>query len=70
MTGPSRRPAATLATEVIRRSREAREKLTTALKSQIAALSAFAPGEGVVGEWRAAIGSCAAMVGAVILARA
>jgi TetR/AcrR family transcriptional repressor of nem operon len=62
-------PTAALATETTRQSPEARAAMTAALRKQIAAFETGAAGEDAAGRRRAAIGSWAAMVGAMILAR-
>ncbi|MGA9868240.1 MAG: helix-turn-helix domain-containing protein [Acetobacteraceae bacterium] len=62
-------PVAALAAETIRQPRGARAEMTVALKRQIARLGAVAPGDDPAQKRRAAIGSWAAMVGAMILAR-
>lgn len=61
-------PTAALATEAIRQSPAARAAMTAALAKQIAAFETGLSGEDAARR-RAAIGSWAAMVGAVILAR-
>lgn len=63
-------PTAALAAETIRQTSGARMELTRGLKQQIARLSRVAPGETTAQKRRAAIGGWAAMVGAMILARA
>jgi TetR/AcrR family transcriptional repressor of nem operon len=63
-------PTAALAAETIRQTGGARTEMTTGLKQQIERLSRVAPGEDGADKRRAAIGSWAAMVGAMILARA
>jgi TetR/AcrR family transcriptional repressor of nem operon len=60
---------AALAAETIRQPGGARTEMTTGLKRQIERLSHVAPGETSAQKRRAAIGSWAAMIGAVILAR-
>ncbi len=62
-------PTAGLAGETIRQSPEARAAMTAGLREQIERLSRSAPGATADKKRRAAIGSWAAMVGAVILAR-
>lgn len=62
-------PTAALATETIRQSPAARAAMTAALRKQIETLAAGMPGEDGPRRRRAAIGSWAAMVGAMILAR-
>jgi TetR/AcrR family transcriptional repressor of nem operon len=62
-------PTAALAAETIRQDNHARSGMTTALKRQIERLSRVTPGQDTAQKRRAAIGSWAAMVGAVILAR-
>jgi TetR/AcrR family transcriptional repressor of nem operon len=62
-------PTAALATETMRQSPEARAAMTVALKRQIEALQRGAPGADEGERRRAAIGSWAARVGAIILAR-
>jgi TetR/AcrR family transcriptional regulator, transcriptional repressor for nem operon len=63
-------PTAALAAETIRQTGGARAEMTTGLKQQIERLSRVAPGENAAQKRRTAIGSWAAMVGAMILARA
>ena len=63
-------PTAALAAETIRQTAGARAELTAGLKRQIERFSLIAPGENPAQKRRAAIGSWAAMVGAMILARA
>jgi TetR/AcrR family transcriptional regulator, transcriptional repressor for nem operon len=63
-------PTAALAAETIRQTGGARMEMTTGLKRQIERLSHVAPGENTAQKRRTAIGSWAAMVGAMILARA
>lgn len=58
-----------LGAETIRQTALAREVMTESLQRQIQHLSRNAPGENEADKRRAAIGSWAAMVGAVILAR-
>jgi TetR/AcrR family transcriptional repressor of nem operon len=62
-------PTAALASETIRQSGAARAEMTAGLRRQIECLSRVAPGEDEAQKRRAAIGSWAAMVGALILAR-
>jgi len=62
-------PVAGLGAETIRQSPEARAAMTEGLRRQIDLLSRAAPGATAADRRRAAIGSWAAMVGAVILAR-
>ncbi|OIQ81041.1 HTH-type transcriptional regulator TtgR [mine drainage metagenome] len=62
-------PVAALASDTIRQSGEARAEMTAGLRRQIALLSQIAPGEDAAHQRRAAIGSWAAMIGALILAR-
>lgn len=62
-------PTAALAAETIRLAGEPRTAMTTGVKRQITRLSRIVPGETDVQKRRAAIGSWAAMVGAMILAR-
>jgi TetR/AcrR family transcriptional repressor of nem operon len=62
-------PLAALASETIRQSGGARAEMTAALKRQIEQLSQVAPGQDEPQRRHAAIGSWAAMVGALILAR-
>jgi TetR/AcrR family transcriptional repressor of nem operon len=61
---------AALASETTRQPGAARAEMTAGLKAQIARLSTIAPGADGPHKRRAAIGSWAAMVGAMILARA
>ena len=61
-------PVAALASETIRQPGGARAEMTAGLKAQIERLSRIAPGD-PARKRRAAIGSWAAMVGAMILAR-
>jgi TetR/AcrR family transcriptional regulator, transcriptional repressor for nem operon len=63
-------PTAALAAETMRQTSGARTEMTTGLKQQIERLSRVAPGENNAQKRRTAIGSWAAMVGAMILARA
>ena len=62
-------PVAALATETIRQSGGARTEMTSGLKRQIDRMSRVAPGADTAEKRRAAIGTWAAMVGALILAR-
>ena len=62
-------PTAALAAETIRLPGEPRAEMTAGVKRQIARLSRIVPGETDVQKREAAIGSWAAMVGAMILAR-
>jgi TetR/AcrR family transcriptional regulator, transcriptional repressor for nem operon len=62
-------PTAALATETIRQSGDARTEMTTGLKRQIERLCRVASGDNAPQRRRTAIGSWAAMVGAIILAR-
>ncbi|MEA2780043.1 MAG: TetR/AcrR family transcriptional regulator, transcriptional repressor for nem operon [Rhodospirillaceae bacterium] len=62
-------PTAALGAETIRQAPEARAAMTAGLRRQIERLSRGAPGAGAAEKRQAAIGSWAAMVGAVILAR-
>jgi TetR/AcrR family transcriptional regulator, transcriptional repressor for nem operon len=62
-------PTAALAAETVRLNGGARTEMTTGLKRQIERLSRIAPGEDAVQKRQTAIGSWAAMVGAMILAR-
>ena len=62
-------PTAGLGAETIRQSPEARAAMTAGLRRRIELLSEGAPGANAAEKRRAAIGSWAAMVGAVILAR-
>jgi TetR/AcrR family transcriptional repressor of nem operon len=62
-------PTAGLGAETIRQAPEARAAMTRGLSRQIERLSHTAPGSTAAERRRAAIGSWAAMVGAVILAR-
>ena len=63
-------PTAALAAETIRQPRGTRASMTAGLKQQLERFSRVAPGENAAQKRRAAIGSWAAMVGAMILARA
>jgi len=60
---------AALAAETVRLTGTARSAMTTSLRRQIERLSRIAPGENAAQKRQAAIGSWAAMVGAMILAR-
>jgi TetR/AcrR family transcriptional regulator, transcriptional repressor for nem operon len=60
---------AALAAETIRQNGDARSEMTTGLKRQIERLTRVSAGENAAEKRRAAIGSWAAMVGAMILAR-
>ncbi|MDI9849350.1 helix-turn-helix domain-containing protein [Rhodoblastus sp. 17X3] len=62
-------PVAALASETIRHPGGARAEMTAGLNRQIERLSKVAPGADEAERRRAAIGSWAAMVGALILAR-
>lgn len=62
-------PTAGLGAETIRQSPEARAAMTAGLRRWIELLSEGAPGASAAEKRRVAIGSWAAMVGAVILAR-
>jgi TetR/AcrR family transcriptional repressor of nem operon len=62
-------PVAALASETIRQAGGARTEMTAGLERQIKRLSQVAPGADEVHRRRAAIGSWAAMVGALIMAR-
>jgi TetR/AcrR family transcriptional repressor of nem operon len=62
-------PTAGLGAETIRQAPEARAAMTEGLRRQIERLSRSAPGRNAAEKRRAAVGSWAAMVGAVILAR-
>lgn len=62
-------PVAALASETIRQPGGARAEMTEGLKRQIEGLSQVTPGADEGRKRRAAIGSWAAMVGALILAR-
>jgi TetR/AcrR family transcriptional repressor of nem operon len=63
-------PTAALAAETIRQPSSARTEMTTGIEQQIERLSRAAPGRTSALKRRAAIGTWAAMVGAMILARA
>jgi TetR/AcrR family transcriptional repressor of nem operon len=60
---------AALASETARQTHGARAEMTAGLKRQIEQLSRIAPGADETNKRRAAIGSSAAMVGALILSR-
>jgi len=60
---------AALASETLRQAPEARAAMTAGLRRQIDDLSKHAPGDSETARRQAAIGSWAAMVGAMILAR-
>ncbi len=62
-------PTAALGAETVRQTPEARAAMTGGLRQQIERLSKGSPGATPAEKRRAAIGSWAAMVGAVILAR-
>jgi TetR/AcrR family transcriptional repressor of nem operon len=63
-------PTAALAAETVRHPGGARTEMTTGIKQQIDRLSHVSPGSTTALKRRAAIGAWAAMVGAMILARA
>jgi TetR/AcrR family transcriptional repressor of nem operon len=63
-------PTAALAAETTRQPGGARMEMTTGIKQQIERLSHVAPGRNTAQKRRTAIGTWAAMVGAMILARA
>jgi TetR/AcrR family transcriptional repressor of nem operon len=63
-------PTATFAAEAIRQTGSARAEMTKGIKQQIERFSRVASGETPAEKRRTAIGSWAAMVGAMILARA
>jgi TetR/AcrR family transcriptional repressor of nem operon len=63
-------PTAALAADTIRQSAGARMEMTTGIKQQLERLSHVAPGRNTAEKRRTAIGMWAAMVGAMILARA
>ena len=63
-------PTAALVADTVRQPGGARAEMTSGLKQQIERLSRMAPGDTTAKRRRAAIGSWAAMVGAMILARA
>ena len=62
-------PVAALASETIRQPGSARAEMTAALKRHIEHLSRVAPGADEADKRRAAVGSWASMIGAMILAR-
>jgi TetR/AcrR family transcriptional repressor of nem operon len=62
-------PTAGLAAETIRQSPQARAAMTAGLRQQIERLTESTPGSDLAGKREQAIGSWAAMVGALILAR-
>jgi TetR/AcrR family transcriptional repressor of nem operon len=62
-------PTAALAAETVRLEGDARAEMTVGLKRQIERLSRIAPGQDAAQKRQTAIGSWAAMVGAMILAR-
>lgn len=62
-------PLAALSPEAARQGGAARTEMTAAVKRRVEKLSATAPGDTESEQRRAAIGSWAAMVGAVVLAR-
>lgn len=62
-------PVAGLGAETIRQAPEARAAMTAGLRRQLDRLSRHAPGASAAERRRAAVGSWAAMVGAMILAR-
>jgi TetR/AcrR family transcriptional repressor of nem operon len=63
-------PTAALAAETIRQPSSARTEMTTGIEQQIERLTRVAPGRNSALKRRTAIGTWAAMVGAMILARA
>jgi TetR/AcrR family transcriptional repressor of nem operon len=63
-------PTAALAAETIRQPSSARTEMTTGIEQQIERLTRVAPGRSSALKRRTAIGTWAAMVGAMILARA
>jgi TetR/AcrR family transcriptional repressor of nem operon len=63
-------PTAALAAETIRQSDGARAEMTTGIKQQLERFTDVAPGRTTAEKRRTAIGMWAAMVGAMILARA
>jgi TetR/AcrR family transcriptional repressor of nem operon len=63
-------PTAALAAETIRQSAGARTEMTAGIKQQLERFSDVAPGRNTAERRRTAIGMWAAMVGAMILARA
>lgn len=62
-------PVAALSSEAVRQPEGARAEMTEGLRRWIASLSRAAPGDDEKSKRRAAIGSWAAMVGALIMAR-
>lgn len=62
-------PTAALAAETVRLAGDARTEMTAGLRRQIERVSRIAPGEDAAERRRVAIGSWAAMVGAMVLAR-
>ncbi len=62
-------PTAALAAETVRVAGQARTEMTAGVERQIKRLSRIAPGKDAVQKRQTAIGSWAAMVGAMILAR-
>jgi TetR/AcrR family transcriptional repressor of nem operon len=62
-------PVSALAAETVRLTGDARTAMTTGLKRRLESLSRIAPGRNAAQKRQAAIGSWAAMVGAMILAR-
>ncbi len=63
-------PVAALGADVIRQSPLARAAMTSGVEHMVARLAKTAPGESEDARRRAALGACAAMVGALILSRA
>jgi TetR/AcrR family transcriptional repressor of nem operon len=63
-------PTAALASETTRQTSGARTEMTTGIKQQLERLSHVVPGKNAAQRRRAAIGTWAAMVGAMTLARA
>jgi TetR/AcrR family transcriptional regulator, transcriptional repressor for nem operon len=63
-------PTAALAPETVRQPRGVRTEMTTGVRQQIERFSRAAPGRDSAHKRRAAIGTWAAMVGAMILSRA
>jgi TetR/AcrR family transcriptional repressor of nem operon len=63
-------PTAALAAETIRQANGTRAEMTKGIRQQIERLGRIAPGENTAQKRRMAIGSWAAMIGAMILARA
>jgi TetR/AcrR family transcriptional repressor of nem operon len=63
-------PTAALAAETIRQPSSARAEMTTGIEQQLERLTRVAPGRNSALKRRTAIGTWAAMVGAMILARA